>query len=419
MNLRRNTLWSFAGAGIPLIAAVLFIPHILNQLGNEAFGVLTLIWALIGYFSLFDLGVGRALTYELGKLRLSGTQDEISLTLKAGLLLTFAAGLLGSLIMLLLAPHLAKEWLKISPAFQQDAMRSFQIAAIGVIPTTVTSGFRGALEGLGHFAASNINKIVLGCGMFLLPPISMMLHGNALWIITLYLVLLRLLVALIAAVHLHQYLIITSMGLGQHLRNLVGYGVWVTVTGIVGPLMVYGDRFFVSAVAGASILPIYAIPQEGLQRLLIIPTAICAALLPHFSALGHKLSAQSFIRNYKRVAMVMLLVCLSAVIGAYPVLSWWLSPEFAGQAFPVVVILSIGIWLNSMAFVPYTLLHASGNPRLTAFFHLFELAFYIVALWMLTTKFGLVGAAVAWTARVALDLALLHNASIKLLRGIP
>jgi O-antigen/teichoic acid export membrane protein len=35
----------------------------------EAFGVLTLIWALIGYFSLFDMGVGRALTYELSKLR--------------------------------------------------------------------------------------------------------------------------------------------------------------------------------------------------------------------------------------------------------------------------------------------------------------------------------------------------------------
>jgi O-antigen/teichoic acid export membrane protein len=419
MNLRRNTLWSLAGAAIPLVAAVIFIPSLLEQLGNEAFGVLTLIWALIGYFSLFDLGVGRALTYELGKLMVSGSRDELSITLKAGLMITLAAGLLGAFLMFLLAPYLAKDWLKISSGLQHDAMLSFQIAAGGVIPTTITSGFRGALEGLGHFAASNVNKIILGCGMFLLPPISVHLHGPQLWMITLYLVLLRLFVALAASAQLHDYLFHPSSGLASHLRKLFGYGFWVTVTGIVGPLMVYGDRFFVSAVVGASALPVYAIPQEGLQRLLIIPAALCAALLPHLSALGYLQSSQLFYRNYKRVAVVMFLVCVSAALFAYPVLSWWLSPEFAKEALPIVVILSVGIWLNSMAFVPYTLLHANGNPKLTALFHVFELIFYVVLLWLLTTKYGLVGAALAWTARVALDLALLHNASIKLLRGVP
>ena len=148
MNLRHNTLWSLAGAAIPLVAAVIFIPSLLEQLGNEAFGVLTLIWALIGYFSLFDLGVGRALTYELGKLRVSGSRDDLSITLKAGLKITLAAGLLGALLMFILAPYLAKEWLKISPGLQHDAMLSFQIAAAGVIPTTITSGFRGGARGL-------------------------------------------------------------------------------------------------------------------------------------------------------------------------------------------------------------------------------------------------------------------------------
>ena len=31
-------------------------------IGVEAFGILTLIWSLIGYFSLFDFWLGRALT---------------------------------------------------------------------------------------------------------------------------------------------------------------------------------------------------------------------------------------------------------------------------------------------------------------------------------------------------------------------
>lgn len=417
MSLRHDTICNLAGSGLPLIAAVALIPFTLHQLGNEAFGVLTLIWALIGYFSLFDMGVGRALTYELSKLRAANNASEISLTLKAGLILTFAAGLLGAAVMLILAPYLATSWLKISPALQQDAMLSFKIAAIGVIPTTITSGLRGALEGLGRFSASNLNKIILGFCMFVLPALSIVLNGNHLWAITLYLVLARLIVALLAVTQLRHYLVATTTGLiKNHLKPLLNYGVWITVTGIVGPLMVYGDRFFVSATVGAALLPLYAIPQEGLQRLLMIPAALCGALLPQLAALSPANTAATYKRNYKRVTIVMLGICMLAAILAYPVLTWWLSAEFAKKALPIVSILSVGIWLNSMALVPYTLMHANGNPRLTALFHLFELALYVLALWWLATNFGLVGAALAWVGRVALDLILLHMSANKLLR---
>ena len=417
MNLRRNTLWSLAGAGVPLLAAGFLIPSTLRQLGNEAFGVLTLIWALIGYFSLFDMGVGRALTVELAKLREANDPLKISLTLKAGLLITLAAGLVGALVMLTLAPHLAQGWLKISPGLSPDAMLSFQVAAVGVIPTTVTSGLRGALEGLGHFALSNLNRMALGVGMFVLPALVLAGHGQHLWVITLYLVAARFVVALAAAFTLRRYLRFSSRGLQAHLRPLVHYGTWVTVSGIVGPLMVYGDRFFVSATLGAGLLPLYAIPQEALQRLLIIPAALCAALLPQLSALCPQAAAPHFRRHYRRVAVWMFVVCGLTALVAFPAMAWWLSEDFARQALPVALVLALGVWLNATAFVPYTLLHANGNPRLTALFHLFELGFYLIALFLLTPRFGLVGAAFAWTGRVALDLALLHNASIKLLRS--
>lgn len=417
MSLRRNTIWNLIGSGIPLIAAVALIPFTLHRLGDEAFGLLTLIWALIGYFSLFDMGVGRALTYELSKLLATNSASEISLTLKAGLILTLAAGLFGAVVMLILAPYLATSWLKINPALQQDALLSFKIAAIGVIPTTITSGLRGALEGLGRFAASNINKIILGFCMFVLPALSIVLHGPHLWAITLYLVLARLIVAFAAATQLRYYLVLSTSGLiKNHLKPLINYGVWITVTGIVGPLMVYGDRFFVSAAVGAALLPLYVIPQEGLQRLLMIPAALCGALLPQLATLNSQNAAATYKRNYKRVAVVMFGICLLAALLAYPALAWWLSAEFAKTALPIVLILSVGIWLNSMALVPYTLIHANGNPRLTALFHLFELALYVLALWWLATNFGLVGAALAWVGRVALDLILLHIAANKLFR---
>jgi O-antigen/teichoic acid export membrane protein len=426
MSLRKNTLWNLAGSGLPLIAAVALIPYMLQRLGAESFGVLTLIWSLIGYFSLFDMGVGRALTYELSKLQAVNNLTEISLTLKAGLILTLGAGIFGALIVFVIAPHLAYSWLKISPAFQQDATLSFQIAALGIIPTTITSGLRGAMEGLERFAASNANKLILGFCMFVLPALAITLHGNNIWIATLYLVVARLVVAFIGMVQLRSHLVLNTaknslnplnklITIKSRITPLLNYGVWITVTGIVGPMMVYGDRFFVSAAVGAALLSLYAIPQEGLQRLLMWPVALCSALLPKLSALSPKEASALYWKNYKRVTLVMLVVCIIAASAIYPVLAWWLSVDFAQKALPIALVLCIGIWLNSMALVPYTMLHANGDPKTTAIFHLVELVLYALALWWLANQYGLIGAAWAWVARVALDLALLHLAAIKVL----
>ena len=411
MSLKRNTLWNLAGTVIPMMAGMALIPFTLSRLGSEAFGVLTLVWGLIGYFSVFDMGVGRALTVQLSQLAAKGDLSDAGALVRSGMLLTLAAGLLGMSLIWLLTPSLANHWLKISPALQDDARLAFLVAAVGVLPTTLASGMRGALEGLERFAASNLSRIVLGVWMFALPAWSVYFHGPRLELIALYLVLGRCLVVLGMAFQLRGHLFSTGATVAsRHFQMLWNYGLWVTLTGIVGPLMVYGDRFFVSAAVGAEQLPLYAIPQDVLLRLLLIPMALTGALLPRLAAMGVTDAAMAYQQTYRRVGVAMAAICLVAAGLAYPALTLWISAEFATQALPVVLVLCLGVWVNSLASVPYTLLHAKGNPRLTALFHLAELLLYLLALWLLSSRYGLVGAALAWVARVALDWLLLRRA---------
>jgi hypothetical protein len=60
--LARNTLLNLAGQVIPLLIGLATIPYIVRGLGTERFGVLAIAWVVLGYFSLFDLGLGRAKT---------------------------------------------------------------------------------------------------------------------------------------------------------------------------------------------------------------------------------------------------------------------------------------------------------------------------------------------------------------------
>lgn len=433
MSLKRNTIWNLVGSGSPLLAAAFCIPYALNTLGAAGFGVLTLIWALIGYFNFFDFGAGRALTYEVSRLQNSlqdvgheARRSAIHTILKAGLVLTAVTGILGFLLIGGLAHELAYNWLKITPEWQHDTYLALLITALGVLPATLTSGMRGAMEGLGQFKESNINKIFIGFCMFILPALSIYWHGASLWKLTIYLVAARLLTVAYSVFQLQHYLFApkqseqcpsSSTPLRAQIMQLMSYGFWVTVTGIVSPLMVYGDRFFVSALVGVEHLSPYAIPQEGLMRVLMIPIAICGALMPVFATIAsrHELNL-SYQDNLKRVTKIMAALCVLCLLLAYPGFSLWISVEFAQKAFPITVVLIFGTFINGIAVVPYTLLHATGNTKTTALFHVFELFFYMGILYVFTQQFGLLGAAMAWVCRVTVDWALLHAAAKRLLK---
>ena len=57
--IARNTFYNLLGYGIPLIFALVLIPPLISKLGTERFGVLNLIWMVVGYFSFFDFGFGK------------------------------------------------------------------------------------------------------------------------------------------------------------------------------------------------------------------------------------------------------------------------------------------------------------------------------------------------------------------------
>ncbi|MGA8186078.1 MAG: polysaccharide biosynthesis C-terminal domain-containing protein, partial [Terriglobia bacterium] len=85
----------------------------------------------------------------------------------------------------------------------------------------------------------------------------------------------------------------------------------------------------------------------------------------------------------------------------------WVGPKFAAEGALVLQIMAFAVLVNSLAIVPYNLIQGIGRPDLTAKFHLVELPLHVALAYFLVTRFGLPGAALAWTLRVTLDFLLL------------
>jgi O-antigen/teichoic acid export membrane protein len=65
--------------------------------------------------------------------------------------------------------------------------------------------------------------------------------------------------------------------------------------------------------------------------------------------------------------------------------------------------LAVGVFINSLAYVPFAFLQGAGRPDLTAMVHLIELPLYLGLLWWLVGARGIEGAAIAWNARAVFD----------------
>ena len=115
--------------------------------------------------------------------------------------------------------------------------------------------------------------------------------------------------------------------------------------------------------------------------------------------------------------LLLLIAAPSALIilFANDLLVVWLGPIYAEEAALALQILTVGVFVNSLAHLPYSYIQGMGRPDLTAKFHLAELLPYAVLAWVFVQSFGVAGAALAWTIRVSADAALLFAGAWKAL----
>jgi O-antigen/teichoic acid export membrane protein len=411
-RLARNTLWNLLGQGLPLLFALFAIPYLISGLGTSRFGVLALAWMVIGYFSLFDLGLGRALTKIVAEKLGSEQEAQVPHAVWTALALMLGFGIVGALVALFSSPWLVHSVLKVPEVLESETLNAFYILSATIPSVIVTSGLRGVLEAYQRFGAINLIRSVLGALNFI-GPLLVLPFSTSLLPIVAFLSISRGLACLIhlglclRAVPVMRRKISLSKKL---LRPLLSLGGWMTVSNVVGPLMVYLDRFLIGAILSMAAVAYYVTPYEVVTKLWLIPGALAGVLFPAFAATletERQHAAQLFRRGVKAIFVSMFPLCLVIVAFAEEGLDLWLGSEFAKNSTPVMQWLTVGVLINSLAQMPFALVQGAGRADVTAKLHLAELPLYLFALWVLLETFGITGAAIAWVLRVAVDTVIL------------
>jgi O-antigen/teichoic acid export membrane protein len=391
-----------------MAVAVPVVPALLRGLGVDRFGLLSLAWIAIGYLSLFDLGIGRALTQLTAEKLGRNQEDAIPPLAWTSLLLMFVLGGIGGGFAAAATPWMIHSILKIPSGLQGEALHSFYWVAASVPLVTVTAGFRGMLEAQQHFRLLNLIRIPMSVFSFLGPLVALP-FSHSLTMVILVLVggrLAGLVVHAAACLYVfpalrHCFPINLSL-----FRPLIELGGWMTVSNIVGPLMVYMDRFLIGSLLSTAQVAYYAAPFDVVTRLSIIPGALSSVLFPAFTVSLLREPARAglfFRRGLKYLFAAMFPIVLAIIAFAPEGLHLWLGGRFSPAGSTVLRWLAIGVFINAFAYLPFTAIQSSGHPNRTAKLHLAELPLYLIAMFILIKAYGITGAAMAWTARLGIE----------------
>lgn len=408
MSIRRDSLYNLAGSLAPTAVTLFTVPAYLHLIGVERYGVLVIAWALLGYFGVFDLGLGRATAHCIATLRQAEPRERAEAFWTA-LLLNAAFGVVGGLLLWPVARFFFAGYFQIAEPLRREIIASVPWFAAAVPVMTVSGVLGGALQGRERFLDLNASS-VLGMVLFQALPLGVAWqYGPNLALLVPAALLGR--VAVFAMMFTQCCRHVPLDGTPAVKRELVAplfrYGGWVTVTGIISPLLTTLDRFLIGSIVGAGAVTYYTVPYALAFRVSALPGSLSNSLFPRFSATSGEEALRLMDEAVRAMSAILTPLIVVVILMMEPFLTWWVGPGMARNGAYVGEIIALGLWSTGLANMPYALLQAKGRPDLIAKCHLAELIPYFVFLAVALHAWGVVGAAIAWSLRVTADAVLL------------
>ncbi len=277
-----NVTGAFVGIGVALVT----VPFYVARIGEARYGILSLVWVMLGYLGFLDFGLSRATANALAKMSDAPARERSSVFMTS-LFINAALGSLGGLIIYFGGGHVLMTTHGIDEELRSE-IQSVMLYVAPMLPLSLVSGVGiGALEARERFLIANILQISSNSLGQIIPLLAAIFIGPKLTVVIPAILIVRCLSAsvILSIVIITEGLHYVSRLDGVRVKGLLGYGIWVTLTNLISPLMTSIDQFVIGSVIGAPFVARYAVPMTVATRLQIFNTALARTVFPRFSRL--------------------------------------------------------------------------------------------------------------------------------------
>ena len=364
--LRRNFIVNLLYPSVRIAVAFVTIPIYLRHVGEARYGVISIVWILLGLFGFLDLGLSRAVTNALAKLR-DAPQAERARVLLTTFGLNLGIGLVGGAVLYVFGGLLLKHFISVPAALSPEVSQSLPWIACLLPLTLVSSAAAGALDSRELFLLVNLIQTVSMTLAQVAPVIMAVFVSPSLTVVIPTAVAAQAfgaITVLICVYRLEGPFSLRAIDWGEA-RKLLGYGGWMFATNVINPALGSADQFIIGSVMGVASVAHYAVPMNLVLRSGAIPWAFGRTFFPRMSSLSGDAAYALGARALSSMAYGFAAICAPAIILSPTFFRYWVGPDFALISAPVAQILFPGMWMSGLSFVGFTLLQSQGRADLT------------------------------------------------------
>lgn len=407
VSLRTNVIANYLGQGWTALMQFAFVPLYLSYLGVEAFGLIGVFTMLQAWMVLLDLGMTPTLNREMARFT-AGSHSARSIndllrTLE-WICIAMAAGIV--LVIWGASGWLASDWLQ--PGALPVSSVADAIALMGIVIALrfVEGIYRGALMGLQRqvfFNAFNaLNATLRAAGavavlIWLSPTIEAFFIWQA--CASLFAV-----AGLALATHRTLPAIDTAARFSkQALLDVRHFAGGMVATTLMALLLTQIDKVLLSRMISLEAFGYYTLAATVASALTLLVGPVTQAVYPRFTEMViHGESArlaELYHQSAKTVTAICAPVAMVFLIMPDVLLKVWTGDsKISAAAAPILALLSVGTFLNSLMHVPYVLQLAYGWVRFSVIMNLIAVLLLVPAILWLVPNYGALGAAWVWAA---------------------
>ena len=129
MKIAKNSFFNIAGYIIPGILSIPILGYMARELGIEEFGLFTIILALVGYASIFDVGITRSVIREIAIFK--NNEEEVLKIISTSALLVLILGVAAGVLIIVFS-SIISELLKVSSYAVENFQYSLMLLSLSI-----------------------------------------------------------------------------------------------------------------------------------------------------------------------------------------------------------------------------------------------------------------------------------------------
>lgn len=404
-SLKLNTIANFAGRGWTALTSLVFIPFYIKFMGIEAYGMVGIFLSLLALFSVLDLGLSTTLNRELARMSVqAGKTQKMRDLVRTLELIYWAVALLIGIVVILLAPLIACNWVKADKLSMDTIHQAVMIMGLAIAFQWPFALYSGGLLGLQRQVL--LNGIIVSVAT--LRGVGAVL---VLWLIEptiqaffFWQIFVSVIQTIITAFFLWLSLPKSHTG-AQFKKNLL-IDIWRFAAGITGisvlsVILMQMDKIILSRILSLEMFGYYTLASVVAGGLYIFFGPIFTTLFPRFSQLVILGDQDGLKRLYHKSCQLVSVIILPvtavvALFSAEILILWVRDPVIVDETHLLLSLLIIGNALGGLINLPYALQLAHGWTKLAFFQNLVAIIVLVPMIFWLSSYYGAEGAAFVW-----------------------